>query len=479
VADTPSDPTNSRLRRDRPRREPATINASATELHSDPSAHANDAAGSGDVAAGAATPTAAEGTASTPDDLLSAAAAAESSSAATEAAAPTEDASRSASAEPARRGPGFGPLLGAGLIGGILGAGATVIADPWLHPNASRTESRLAQVEQRVATPPQANLGPLEGRIASLEATSRNLADRVGSAQALAERSAKEAQDALSRPEPSPQPPAEAAASAAALSDLVGRVAALETQAQERAQANTTVQERVAGLEGQVQKSMQADTSLQERVAAVQGRADAAANAAQVLERRLTDQDQRLAALTKQLSERGLDAMAAGLRLTLADRLQTAVDDGAPLGQILPLLGRLNVKPENLRPLEPYAQTGAPTAAALAQEFRPLGQRMLAESRPASGNWGETVRRMMDKVVTVRAVGDPQATDVASVVSRIDDALARGAVSDAAAAWDALPEAARNQSQAWGAKLKARAAADAAAQRIFSEAMSALDASMR
>ena len=86
---------------------------------------------------------------------------------------------------------------------------------------------------------------------------------------------------------------------------------------------------------------------------------------------------------------------------------------------------------------------------------------------------------MLDKVVTVRAVGNDKATDAASLVQRIEDALSRDAIAEAAAAWEALPEPARATSQEWGAKLKQRAAAEAASQRIYAEALSALEASTR
>jgi hypothetical protein len=86
---------------------------------------------------------------------------------------------------------------------------------------------------------------------------------------------------------------------------------------------------------------------------------------------------------------------------------------------------------------------------------------------------------MLDKVVTVRAVGDPQSTDVANIVARIEDSLSRDAVGEAAAAWNALPEPARRVAPDWGAKLQQRAAAEAAAQKIYSEALAGLEASTR
>jgi hypothetical protein len=344
------------------------------------------------------------------------------------------------------------------VIGGLLGAGAAMLAEAWWRPRVSRVDARLAQVEERLAAVPQPSLGPIETRMSRLEADNKALADRLSATQALAERSAKDVQEIMKR-SPAAQPgAADSAASASVLADLATRLGVIEKQAQERAQAAGNVQERVTAIQEQTQ---------------------AAANARQALERRVADQDQRLAALAKQLTERGPDAMAASLRVTLADRLADALHDGAPLGQILAMLRRLEVKPDTLRPLEAYAQSGPPTATALTQEFRPLGQRMIGESRPSSADWGERVWRMLDKVVTVRAVGDPQSTDVASLVGRIEDALARDAVDEAAAAWDALPERVRAVAPEWGAKLKARAEAEGAARKVYADALSALEASTR
>jgi hypothetical protein len=461
VSDTPADSMTSRLRRNEPRREPATIDLSATEVRPEseaelPPASSETSPESTAEAAGASEPSARL----TPDEVI-----------------PSDDPNvfspdptlssalpggsttvpPSPPAEPRRRGPGFAALLTAGLIGGLLGAGASILAETWWRPHVAQVDARLAQLEQRAAATPPSAAGPLESRMSRLETDTKALADRLNATQALAERSAKDAQEALNRPREETPPAAESAASATVLADLATRLAALEKQAQERTQAATTIQERVASI---------------------QEYAQTAANAAQALERRVADQDQRFAALAKQFSERGPDAMAASLRLTLSDRLGDALQDGAPLGQILAMLGRLDVKPDSLRSLEPYAKTGAPSTSALAQEFRPIGQRMIVETR-TSADWGERVWRMLDKVVTVRAVGDPTSTDVASLVARIEDALSRDAVADATAAWDALPEAARGIAPDWGAKLKQRAAAEAAAQTIYMQALSALEAATR
>ena len=454
MSDTPSDSLKSVPRRDESRREPATIDLSATEVR-EPPATSEEAVAAGPLPepSDVSGPSGAD-VRPTPDEVIPS----------DDPQPPSADPDTSilsggegppaSSAGPGRYG--FGSLLTAGIIGGLLGGGATLLADTLWRTRASGVDARLAQIEERVATAPQTPLGPLEGRLAKIETDTKGLAERLNTTQALAERGAKQAAEALSRPPASAPAGAE---SAAALADITARFSALEKQVQERAQTSAAAVERQVG--------------------AAQERAQAASATAQALERRIAEHDQRLAAVTKQVSERGADATAASLRVTLADRLGDSLREGTSAGQIIPMLRRLDVKPEALQAIEPYAQTRPPNAASLAREFRPIGERMIAETRPAAADWGERFWRMLDKVVTVRAIGDPASTNVASLVSRIEDALARGAIGEAAAAWDTLPDSARRVAPEWGAKLKQRAAAEAAAQTIYAEALSALAASTR
>ena len=497
MSDKPFDP-KARTRRPDYRREPATIDLSATEVRTEPVADAPvqepaspEPASSEPVLS---EPTSSELTSSEPassevlrsDASASAAPIGESSPEpprpTPDAVIPTDDATlvrrRAAGArgQPAAASRGGGRTAAqrpwrcraphGGLIGGLIGAGALALTQSWWRPGDSG--ARLAQIEQRIAAAP--NLAPLESRVSALAADTKALADQLGTTRALAERGAQQAQEALKRPPQAAAP--ENAAGASALADLASRLAAVEKAAETRAQA-------LAALEKEVGARAQAASSLKEQVAAADSRVQAAATAAQGLERRVTDQDGRLTALAKQVSDNGPDALAATLRVTLADRLQDSLREGAPLGQTLAALRRVGIKPDTLRSLEPYAQSAPPSAAALVQEFEPIGARMIAQARPAAGDWGERVWRMLDKVVTVRAIDDPKATDVASVVGRIEDALDRGALTDAANAWQALPEPSRNLAPDWGAKLRQRASAEESARGIYAEALSTLEASTR
>ena len=78
--------------------------------------------------------------------------------------------------------------------------------------------------------------------------------------------------------------------------------------------------------------------------------------------------------------------------------------NGLPLGPGLSALERLGAAGPALDPLRPYASQGAPSAAALAAEFKPLAETMIAEPQGPSGSIADRLLRVADKIVTVRAV---------------------------------------------------------------------------
>jgi hypothetical protein len=192
-------------------------------------------------------------------------------------------------------------------------------------------------------------------------------------------------------------------------------------------------------------------------------------------DRRAAEQEGRLADLSRQVTATTAATTQPAIRVILAERLGTALRNGAPYTDVLAALRNAETDPARLSALEPFAQQGAPTAAELAQDFGPLGARILQEERPADATWTDRLLRMADKVVTVRPVNAPETTGVTGLVGRIEQALGRGDVAAAVTAWEALPEPSRRLSEEWGRQAKARAEADAAAQAIVSDAVAALN----
>jgi hypothetical protein len=152
---------------------------------------------------------------------------------------------------------------------------------------------------------------------------------------------------------------------------------------------------------------------------------------------------------------------------------------GLPLGAGLSALERLGAPGPALDPLRPYAAQPAPSATTLAAEFKPLAEKMTAEPQGPAGSIADRLLRVADKIVTVRAVGDGSGRDIPGLVGRIESALGRGALPEAAAAWDSLSEEPKRLSAEWGARLKGRIAADAAAQKLGADSLAALDAPTR
>jgi hypothetical protein len=318
---------------------------------------------------------------------------------------------------PSSRATSFAPLVAAALLGGVVGAGLLFSLQGLQAPPEN---PRLTVLEQRVAALPQtgAQAGAVQAlstRIQALEAARATTEQRLAAVQSAAEQ-------ALNRP--------------ASGSQDQGAV--------------TDLSQRLAALEGQLQSSQQAS-----------------ANARQVIETQITDLSQRV-------SQGPDDSTRAVVRMMLAQRLGDSLRAGRPYGDTLQALRTNGADVAHLASLEPFVEKGAPTATALARAFEPLGAAILRDDRAAAGSFTDRLLRMADRVVTIRPVDEPGATDVPSLIARIEQALERGNIQEAVAAWEALPEPARRLSDEWAARAKARASADASAQAIANDAVAAL-----
>jgi hypothetical protein len=451
-------------------RKPPTIDLTATVVDDAAGKEAKTAEAGEHPAAEAATPAGAERQDDATESMLEGAPANDPTAPEPAAAAPAVEPSERESARA-----GFGTVLASGLLGGLVGAGAILAYQAW-RPAAVPSDPRVAALEQRFAALPQTDTSALERRLSALEGAQNGLAQRAQAAQELAGRAAARAEEAFNRPAPAAAPVTAPPASDGAVAELGNRIAALETQLREQVEA-------AAGERRTIQQSL-----------------EGTAGATQALERRLAEQEQRLAALPRQLEEAGGEANRASTRLVLANRLDAALRDGAPYREVLEGLRRTGADPATLSTLEPFAEQGAPTAAALAQSFRPVAERIAEALRPppqstapaetqsapaASGSWTDRLVGLLGQVVTIRPADAPRRSEgtagqpAGAPVAPIEQALARGDLAAAAAAWDALPEPARQASAEWGQQLKQRAAAEAAARTLAANAVAALNSSTR
>jgi len=299
---------------------------------------------------------------------------------------------------------------------------------------------------------------------------------RLQAIQGAAQQAAAQAQEALNRPVPeAPQP---APQNEAALTDLSNRLSALEEQVRTTGQnatnAATATQEldrRVADLDRRFADQDRRFGEADRRFADVERRFTES-------DRRFGEQEQRLAALSQQAAENTRNAEAAsqtGTRVVLAGRLNDALQSGTPYAEVLDGVKKAGADLARVAALEPFAGQGAPTAEALAQGFEPLETAILRESRGPAESWSDRLLRMADRVVTVKSVNEPGSTGAPALAARIRQALERGDIVEAAAAWDALPEPSRRLSEDWGRQVKAVAEAHRAAQAISSDALATLN----
>lgn len=388
-----------------------------------------------------------------------------------------------------------GALIGSGLLGGLVGAGLVYGLQAWQDPAPAQNDPRIAQLEQRVnalrqqpAVPggqPQGDNSALEGRLQALETARGELDQRLQAIQDTAQQAATQARDALNRPVPETPQPQASPQTDAALADLSTRLGALDEQvranAQNAATATNASQEfdrRLADLDRRVSEREQRFQDTDRRLADLDRQLAESSRRFAEADRRFGEQEQRLAALSQQAAENTKNvemASQTGTRVVLAGRLNDALQGGTPYTEVLDGVKKAGSDPARVAPLEPFAQSGAPTAESLARSFEPVETAILRESRGPAEGWTDRILRMADKVVTVRPVNEPGGSGVPGLVTRIRQALERGDVVEAAAAWDALPEPSRRLSEEWGRQVKSVAEAHRAAQAISTDALATLN----
>ncbi|WP_114943505.1 COG4223 family protein [Microvirga calopogonii] len=395
---------------------------------------------------------------------------------------------------PERRG-SAGALIGSGLLGGLIGAGLLYGLQSW-QGSPTQEDPRIAQLEQRVnalrqqpapSGQPQGNVQALAERLQALEAARGDLDQRLQAIQDTARQAASQAQEALNRPAPeAPQPPPQNDAALTDLSNrlnelsngLSGRLSGLEEQVRTNAQSATNAANAAQQLDGRIADLDRRLADQDRRFGEAERRFSETERRFADADRRFSEQEQRLATLSQQAAENTRNAEAAsqtGTKVVLAGRLNDALNSGTPYADVLDGVKKAGADAGRIAPLEPFAQQGAPTAAALARSFDPVETAILRESRGPTNSWSDRLLRMADRVVTVKPVNEQGTTGVSALVVRIRQALERGDVVEAAAAWDALPEPSRRLSEDWGRQVKAVAEAHRAAQAISSDALATLN----
>ncbi len=171
----------------------------------------------------------------------------------------------------------------------------------------------------------------------------------------------------------------------------------------------------------------------------------------------------------------GADDQAA--RLTIAAQaLRDTVEREAPYQAELAAVQSLGAAPNATAPLEPFAATGVPGAAALAHQLAALTPDLRRASEPSSGPTGFLGRLEANAqhLVRITPVDAPTGNEPSAVIARIEADAARTDIAAALTDIAALPDAARPLAAGWVEKAKAREAAITASRRIAAAALAGL-----
>jgi hypothetical protein len=333
------------------------------------------------------------------------------------------------------------PLIAA-CLGGLVGA---VVAGGIVGFERSTVDSGLSE------------------RLAALEAPINDLTRRVGALEDAAA-SGKAAADAV-KTIPSDVQAARADA-AKALALATKTAAAIEQRKDAAAPTGPAID--VGDIEARVRK-------LESPSSAASGSAASLAP----LEERLAKIEATLAAPkneTRLAPEASAPRRSDGAALAVAaEAVSSRLAAGAPYSAEQGALERLGADPAKAAALKPFAESGAPTGAALAAGFAKIAPDAL-KAAEATGSGGVMDRLMsnMSKIVKITPVGATAGDDPAALISQIEAALDQGEIDVAMALWARLPEPMRRASHDWASGAQARRAADAAAQSILSDAMTKL-----
>ncbi|MFL6974567.1 MAG: COG4223 family protein [Xanthobacteraceae bacterium] len=391
-----------------------------------------------------------------------------------------------------RRRPSSWPLwvaIAAALLLALAGVllGSIRREDPDVGQRLARMETQLARLGER---PADAAAAPeLAARVAAAEQAVRRLDE-------LTARLADQAppRDDTRRPEPEQFDALSARLDkleqAAAAPRPEGADAGLSERLAAAEAAAKTVSERVAAAEAATAALAQRLSAAGSTEAAANDRLAAAVTAVRSLTERVADLGLRVEEATRlaRAAERqgALASEQAANRLVESDRsvrlafvaaaLRDAVARGEPFAAELAAAKPLARDPAELAPLEPFAATGVPSAAALARDLSALVPTLLKRTQPPAREGGvlEALQASAERLVRIRRIDEPPGDDAGAIVARIEAQAARGDVDAAAAELAKLPPDLRAPADPWVKQAQARRAAHDAANRLAHDAAAAL-----
>jgi hypothetical protein len=196
----------------------------------------------------------------------------------------------------------------------------------------------------------------------------------------------------------------------------------------------------------------------------------------EALANRIAALEKSAGTLESEIGKRATITSDRAVRLALAtSALRAAVERGEPFTSEL-AAARPLAPEDSFASLEPFANSGVPSNAALARELAALvpALRNAANATPPDSGFFERLKFSASRLVRIRPAEDSASDDPMAVINRIDTKAATADVAGALAELARLPPAVRAPAQAWIGKAEARIKAIAASRQLAADAIGAL-----
>jgi len=175
--------------------------------------------------------------------------------------------------------------------------------------------------------------------------------------------------------------------------------------------------------------------------------------------------------------QKALVAARASTVIGVAARLASSIDAGVPfaaeLNLLVPLVQGDAKLTDIIAALQPYAQKGVASRAALEAEFPAVAKAALAED-VADDSYGERLMGKLRGLVSLRRVGDVPGDTTEAKLARAEQALHAGDVAKAAELVKSLPASTNKATAAWLAKAEAHLAAKRSLDQLAAYAVNLL-----
>jgi hypothetical protein len=255
----------------------------------------------------------------------------------------------------------------------------------------------------------------------------------------------------------------------AAIGETEQRLASLERRPLPQAADLSTVNQRTAAIETTLKDLRGALADL--RKMAEQAPPAASPQAVDALSRRIGALEERISALAAPRPAASTASLA--LEIASLNALSDALQSGRPFVKELETArARLGDRSAPLTTLEPYADKGVPTIAALADRFSELVPQLLRAPAADTGILARLINNAK-QLVEVRPVGEPEGKGPGAVIARMEAKLGRGDLAGALAEAELLPDGAKSVASAWIAIAAQRRDAERTVRQLIDAALTA------